>query len=468
MSASPAPTLSFLGATGTVTGSRFLLTTPHCRVLVDCGLYQGLKHLRERNWAAFPVDPGSIDAVVLTHAHLDHSGYLPALVRDGFHGRILATPQTAALAEIVMADSGHLQEEEARYANAKGYSKHHPAVPLYTEDDARRAAARLRPVEFGAPAEAGEDVTVTLRPAGHILGSSTATLEIAGTVPQTVFSSGDVGRSNHPILQAPAPPPAADVLLVESTYGNRTHDSLTNGDQMLADVISRTAARGGTVVIPSFAVDRTEVILLALRRLVEEGRVPSLPVFADSPMALAVLAVYRQAIAAGDPEVRLRGVNGKDPFDPGTLRELRTPEESRSLNNLDYPSIIISASGMATGGRVLHHLQRCLPDSRCAVVLPGFQAAGTRGRLLADGATAVKMLGHYVPVHAEVVVIDAFSAHADADELQAWLSHAPSAPDTAFVIHGEPDAATALAGRLRRALGWNAVVPTYGERVRVG
>ncbi|HYA45746.1 MAG TPA: MBL fold metallo-hydrolase, partial [Acidimicrobiales bacterium] len=265
----------------------------------------------------------------------------------------------------------------------------------------------------------------------------------------------------------PAPPPRANVMLIESTYGDRTHESPQDALSRLADVIARTARRGGMVVIPSFAVDRTEVILLALRRLVRDGRIPSLPVYADSPMALAVLDVYRRAITARDPEVRPEFESDDDPFDPGSLHELRTPDESRSLNEADSPSIIISASGMATGGRVLHHLQRCLPDRRCAVVLPGFQAEGTRGRLLADGARTVKMLGRYIPVRAEVTVIDALSAHADGHELVAWLRQTPTEPDTAYLVHGEPNAAGAMAERLRTELGWSAVVPDYGERVRV-
>lgn len=463
----PVPTLAFLGATGTVTGSRYLVRGEQGSVLVDCGMFQGLKDLRERNWAAFPVDPASIDAVVLTHAHLDHSGYLPALVRDGFRGPIFATPQTAALARIVMTDSGHLQEEEAEYANAKGFSKHHPARPLYTEEDAQGAAEHFRHVPFGHPTEVSSGVVVTLRPAGHILGSSTATLELGKGTTRTLFVSGDVGRPNHPILLPPPPPPASDVMLVESTYGNRVHEPVEETECRFADLISRTAARGGTVVIPSFAVDRTEVLLLTIGRMVAEGRIPSLPVYADSPMALEVLGVYRREMASQDPEIRPEYRGGGDPFAYGSLHELRTPEESKELNQLDYPSIIISASGMATGGRVLHHLQRCLPDSRCSVILPGFQSAGTRGRLLADGARTIKMLGKYVPVHAEVMVADAFSAHADSNEMIGWLGEVERRPDTAFVVHGEPSAAQALASRLHGDLGWHSVVPVPGERVRI-
>ena len=474
--AGSSPTLSFLGATGTVTGSRFLVDTGQARVLVDCGMYQGLKPLRERNREPFAVDPSSIDAVVLTHAHLDHSGYLPALVRDGFGGDVVCSPPSAALAAIVMADAGRLQEEEADYANAHGFSKHRPAVPLFTEEDASLAATRFHPVPFGTRHRVAEGVELVLSPAGHIPGSSTATLALwspdGGT--RTLMFSGDLGRPNHPILRPPAPAPAADVMVLESTYGNRSHGGEPVAEERLAEVINRTAAHGGTVVIPSFAVDRTEVILMALRRLMAAGRIPSLPVYADSPMALDVLRVYRRAIADGDAEIRPEtlaeggaGADAPDPFDPGTLVELRTPEESRSLNDVEFPSVIISASGMATGGRVLHHLLRLLPDNRNTVVLPGFQSEGTRGRLLADGAKAVKMLGRYVPVRADVVVLDAFSAHADADEMVAWLRGAPRAPDAAYVVHGEPDAAAALAARLGGDLGWHAVVPRYGERVRV-
>lgn len=462
-----ATTLSFLGATGTVTGSRFLVRSEAGAVLVDCGMYQGLKELRERNWAPFPVDPATIDAVVLTHAHLDHSGYLPALVRDGFRGPIVATPQTASLAAIVMADSGHLQEEEARYANTKGFSKHHPARPLYTEEDAIQAAEQFRHLPFGQRTDLSSEVAVTLRPAGHILGSSTATLEFGRTRKRTLFASGDVGRPNHPILLPPQQPPESDVMLVESTYGNRVHEPVEETERRFAELIARTAGRGGTVVIPSFAVDRTEVILLTIGRMVADGRIPSLPVYADSPMALAVLDVYRREMASQDPEIRPEFRLTGDPFAYGSLHELRTPEESKELNEMDYPSIIISASGMATGGRVLHHLQRCLPDRRCSVVLPGFQSAGTRGRLLADGAKTVKLLGRYVPVHAEVMVVDAFSAHADADEMTDWLGGTPRRPDVAFVIHGEPTASDTLASRLQSDLGWHAVVPVAGETVRI-
>jgi metallo-beta-lactamase family protein len=363
-----------------------------------------------------------------------------------------------------MTDAGRLQEEEAGYANRKRFSKHRPALPLFTEHDAERASERLRPVAFGHPTEIAPGVVASLAPAGHILGSATVSLTLAASG-RRLFFSGDVGRAEHPILCPPRAPSAADVVVTESTYGNRQHGDPEDAIDALADAVSRTAERGGKVIIPAFAVDRTEVVLVALARLVADGRIPRLPVYADSPMALEVLGVYRRAIEARDEEVR---GDGTDPFDlAGDLHEARTQAESRALNDLAYPSIILSASGMATGGRVLHHLARRLGDRRSTVVLVGYQAAGTRGRQLADGARAVKIHGRYVPVHADVVSIDGFSVHADADELVAWLGSSPERPDVAFVVHGEPEASEALRQRLGDELGWNAVVPRLDERVRL-
>jgi metallo-beta-lactamase family protein len=460
-----APVLSFLGAAGTVTGSRFLVDTGSSRVLVDAGLFQGLKRLRLQNWDPFPIDPASLDAVVLTHAHLDHTGFLPALVRAGYGGPVYASPYTAALARIVLEDSARLQEEEADYANRKGFSKHRPALPLYTSDDARQAIGQFEAVAFGEQIEVARGVHAVLRPVGHILGSASVVLTLPDPPGRTVFVSGDVGRPCHPILRPPAAFPGADVVLVESTYGDRRHDPEAHALEALAGVIRRTAQRGGVVVIPAFAVDRTEVVLHALGLLRRDGRIPELPVYVDSPMALEVLHVYRDAIRAGDPEVRATS-DGHDPFDPGDLHEARTTAESKALNRIRFPSIIVSSSGLASGGRVLHHLAQRLADPRNAVVLVGFQAEGTRGRLLADGARAVKLLGHNVPVRAEVVVADAFSVHADADELVGWLRAGP-APETGYVVHGEASASAALRDRLDEELDWSAVVPVHGERVRL-
>jgi metallo-beta-lactamase family protein len=460
------PLLHFLGGAGTVTGSRFLVETPRARVLVDCGLFQGLKELRLRNWEPFAVPPGSIDAVILTHAHVDHSGYLPRLIRDGFRGPVFCTASTLALSRVVLADSGHLQEEDAAYANRKGFSKHTPALPLYTEEDAWRAVERMRAVDFGSRVEVASGAAATLRPAGHILGSASVTLELDGAAPRSIVFSGDLGRLQHPLLLPPAPPPAAHTYVVESTYGDRTHDdaaSLARFEQ----AIVRTAARGGTVVMPSFAVDRIEVILLHLRRLMRERRIPSLPVYVDSPLALAGLAIYRAAIGDAAPDVR-PGMSGDgDPFDPGHLVETREVTQSRAINDQAFPSIILAASGMATGGRVLHHLARRLPDPRNSVILPGYQAAGTRGRLLQEGARMLKLLGRYVPVRAEIVDVPAFSVHADQGEILAWLARAPQPPEALFVVHGEPDAAAALREAVLHKLGWLAAVPKDLERVRL-
>lgn len=461
-----APTLHFLGAARTVTGSRFLLDTAQARVLVDCGLFQGLKDLRLRNWEPLPVDPRSLHAVLLTHAHLDHSGFLPALVRSGFAGPVFCSRNTAALAAVLLPDSARIQEEDAAYANRKGFSKHAPALPLYTEEDAQKALRRLRIVEFDAPVEVAPGLVATFRHAGHILGAASIHVAIDGHPDDAVVFSGDLGRPAHPILVPPAPPDAAGTVLVESTYGDREHDEEASLERF-ADAIVRTAARRGAVVIPAFAVDRTEVVLLGIKRLVAAGRIPDLPVFVDSPMALAALRVYERAIEAGDPEIRRELHGARDPFDPGGLVEAREIEQSKAIHDAALPAIIISASGNATGGRVLHHLARRLPDAKNSVVLVGFQPSGTRGRSLRDGARAVKLLGRYVPVRAEIVDAAGFSVHADRSELVDWLASAKQPPRAAFVVHGEPEASFGLAGAIGERLGWAAIVPKPGERVRL-
>jgi metallo-beta-lactamase family protein len=460
-----APILTFLGGAQTVTGSRFLVEDGAAKVLVDCGLFQGVKRLRARNWEPFPVDPRSIDAVVISHAHIDHVGYLPRLDRLGFRGPVYVTPGTSQLGAIVLPDSAHLQEEEADYANRKGFSRHRPAEPLYTVADAQHVLQRTRVIPFEHDFEVADGITLRFRRAGHILGSATVMLTLARSGRKVLFS-GDLGRSSHPILNSPAPVPDTDVVLVESTYGNRRHDS-NRARGLLRDAIVRTAKRGGSIVIPAFAVDRTEVVLLELRRLLQQDEIPELPVFVDSPMALAALDVYRRAIAQGSNEIRSGFARHEDPFDTGQLTEIRTVADSKQLNKQHYPSIIISASGMASGGRVLHHLANRLPDSRNTVLLVGFQAEGTRGRDLLMGARHIKLHGHYVPVGAEIVDVTGFSIHADAGELVAWLATAPRPPDAAFVVHGEPDASRALRDRVSTQLGWTAVVPTVGERVRI-
>jgi len=456
-------TLQFLGGTGTVTGSKFLVRVDGTRILVDAGLFQGLRALRRRNWDPFPYPAVELSAVVLTHAHLDHCGYLPALGRQGLICPVLATESTLLLATLVLRDSAHLQEEDAAYAAKGGWSKHAPPRPLYDSADVERLLPLLRAVPFDEPtAITGTDATVTLHPAGHILGSATVELGLGG---RAVVVSGDLGRANHPLLAPPAARPRADVVLVESTYGARAHAD--DPEDQLARVLDRTLARGGVAVIPAFAVDRTEVVLMTLRRLMTHGRVPRVPVYVDSPMALGGLAVYRDAIAAHHPDVRgdLAGIDGA--FDPGDLREVHDARDSMAINDPGFPCIIVSASGMASGGRVVHHLKHLLPDPRNAVVLTGFQAAGTRGRNLSEGASALKMHGRYVPVRAEVATIDGFSVHADGDELIAWLASGPNRPDVVYVVHGEPEGSRAFAARVGAELGWTAVVPDDGELVRL-
>lgn len=464
-SASPSTaTLRFLGAAGTVTGSKTLLTVDGRTVLVDAGLFQGEKEWRLRNREPFPVPPGSIDAVVLTHAHLDHCGYLPALVRGGFTGPVWCTEDTRRLAEIVLRDSAYLQESDAAHAARRGYSKHRPPLPLYTVADVEAALPLFRTLPFDeehvVDAEAGLRLRMTR--AGHILGSASVTLAWPGG---SVLFSGDLGRVDHPVLRAREIPPGAPYVVVESTYGDREHpDPDGAAHERLADAVRRTVARGGTVLIPAFAVDRTEVVLQALSQLRHAGRIPDVPVVVNSPMALAALRVYRQASSRGELRPDLRG---RPLADLPTLREARTVEESMALNHPRMPCVIISSSGMATGGRVVHHLRHLLPDRRNTVVLTGYQAVGTRGRALAEGAREVKMHGEYVPVRAEVIQVDEFSVHADASDLLSWVAALEPAPRTVFVNHGETDSARALAGRIGDELGLVAVAVRHGEVVSV-
>ena len=453
------PTLTFLGAAGTVTGSRFLVESPTARILVDAGLYQGPADLRRRNWDAFPVDPASIDEVVLTHAHLDHTGFLPRLVRDGFRGPVRCTAETAELAAIVLRDSAHLQEEDAAFANERGFSRHRPALPLYDSGDVERTLPLFAPVPLDEEVRLAGGARLVLRQAGHILGSSVVALTLDD---HRVLFSGDLGRPVHPLLRPPADPDPADTVVVESTYGDRRHDTQQPG--LLAAAVRRTVARGGSVLVPAFAVDRTELVLIELRRLMRAGEIPRLRVYVDSPMALAALTVYRRAITGRSSQIG-RDVDPEAVLEPGDLRAVHTAEESARLNRPPYPCIVISASGMGTGGRVVHHLAHQLPDPRNTVVLTGYQAVGTRGRLLQEGASQVKIHGRYVPVRAEIVALTDFSVHADADEVLAWLDRMPEPPGTVYVVHGEPRASATLAERIRGELGWCAVVPQHGERV---
>jgi len=456
--------LEFLGATQTVTGSRFLLSTPRARILVDCGLYQGEKELRERNWKVPPVDVASIDSILLTHAHIDHSGYLPRVARSGFRGPVFATRRTVDLCKIVLPDSGYLQEEEARYASAAGYSKHTPPLPLYTREDAVECLKQFRSVGFDDRVEVADGIWAVFRQAGHILGSASITLEVEGAPRAAVTFSGDLGRPSHPFLRAPARPADAHNIVIESTYGDEEHSEV-DPEQQLGDAIRRVVDRAGVAVIPAFAVDRTEVILFHLKRLVEAGKIPSLPIYADSPMALASLEIYRSAIREGDSQIRPELRDDPDVLRPDNLSEARTVEASKAIREVRGPAMIISASGMATGGRVLHHLAQRLPDPRNSIIFVGFQPAGTRGRALIDGQREAKLLGRHVPVKSEIVDLSHFSVHADRSELLDWLRAAPNEPDTVYVVHGEARAASALRDAVQDRLGWCAVVPKYRERV---
>ncbi|CAM5673834.1 MBL fold metallo-hydrolase [Streptomyces tanashiensis] len=466
--APPAPRpalLSFLGGVGTVTGSKFLVESDHARILLDCGLFQGFAPLRRRNRERFARDAADVDAVVVTHAHLDHCGYLPRLVHQGFRGPIITSAHTARLAGIVLRDSARLQMEAARHANEHGWSKHRPAKPLYDDSDVEKTLSFFDPVPVGTEVEIMAGTGLRLHHGGHILGSAWAHLTLEDG--HTLAASGDLGRPGHPLLLPPEPFSGADVLLMESTYGDRRHDPESSRSEF-ASVIARTLARGGTVVIPAFAIDRTEVVLHELGRLRATDALPrSVPVYVDSPMALAALDVYRDAVRERSAELRPEILaQGEEALSPEPFLAARTVQESIEINAVKGPAVIVSSAGMATGGRVLHHLRRLLPDPRNAVVVVGFAAAGTRARDLVDGVRALKMFGEYVPVRAEVADVPHFSAHADAEQIIGWLRDAPP-PHTTYLVHGEPAASAALRDRIDHELGWTAVVPRSGEAVLV-
>jgi len=455
--------ISFLGAAGTVTGSKFLVEADQHKVLIDCGMFQGIKELRLQNWDPFPIDPATLDAIVISHAHLDHCGFLPRLVRQGFSGKIYLTKYSAALAKIILRDSAKIQMEDAEFARLKGFSKHNPPLPLYSDDDAEAAIELFVEVQFRNKTNILNDIAVEFFPSGHILGAAFVKLDVASC---KLLFSGDLGRPEHPILAPPDPIPAQtyDAIVVESTYGDRAHE---DPGSLLANTINQTIARGGTVLIPVFAVDRTEVLLMQLKDLLEAGLIPKVPIFVDSPMASAALDCYRDAIAEDSPEIKaeIRKLSRDvDVFELDNLFETRSANESKALNGLKKPAIIIAASGMATGGRVVHHLARLLPDVKNTVILVGFQAPGTRGRSLLDGAASVKMHGNEVAVGAEIVYLPGLSVHADQVELLGWLGTITDAPSHVFVVHGEADSATVFADQIRTKYGWQVEVPTHRSK----
>ncbi len=450
--------LDFLGGTRTVTGSKYLLTTGESRVLVDCGLFQGHKPLRLRNREPFPVPPGTLSGVVLTHAHLDHSGYIPLLVANGYEGRILCTEATYELCRILLPDSGRLLEEEAEYANRHGYSKHSPALPLYTEEHAQRSLRQFEPIAFGREFDAGPGVRARLTPAGHILGAACVSLRAEG---QTIVFSGDLGRPEDPVMRPPAPLESADVLVVESTYGDRRHDA-ADPQLALAEIINETVARGGKVIIPSFAVGRAQALLHCIATARATNLISAqIPVYLNSPMAADVTALYRRFHALHRLDDAAARELGR------VARIVNSPEESKSLNEQSFPLVVISASGMATGGRVLHHLAAWAGDPRNTILFTGYQAGGTRGASILAGATEVKIHGRMVPVRAQVALLDGLSAHADGDEIIQWLRNFKEAPRRTFVTHGEPAAADALRRRIREELRWHAEVPDYLQSVEL-
>ena len=446
--------ITFLGAADAVTGSRHLVDAGGARILLDCGLFQGFKVLRERNWARFPVEPASIDAVVLSHAHLDHCGYLPALVKQGFKGRIYASPATIDLCEVMLLDSAHLQEEDARRANRTGSSRHAPALPLYTVADAKRALAHIVPLAPGRSTSVGP-VRVSLSPVGHLLGACAVSLEAGAT---TLVFSGDLGRSNDLLMPPPQRVARADALIVESTYGDRLHPR-EDAQQRLGAIVRETVRRGGSVLLPSFAVGRAQALLLVLQRLRSAGEIAAeLPIYLDSPMATQATALYQRHAR----QLRIRPRETARLCDGVTL--VAKAADSEKLTRMRWPRVIISASGMATGGRVLHHLKAMAPQSRNHIVFPGFQVGGTRGAKLVEGAREIKIFGEYVAVKAEVSHLEGFSGHADADELMQWLRGFEAAPAQTFVVHGEAHAADTLRTRIQDELGWTVRVPEQLEQ----
>lgn len=448
--------LSFLGGAQTVTGSKYLIEQDGRRVLMDCGLFQGYKVLRERNWADPPFDPRTLDAVVLTHAHLDHSGYLPLLVKRGFAGPIHCTQATAELCRILLPDSAHLQEEDAERANRKRYSRHTPALPLYDATDAERALKQLEPAPFASPISAAKGLDVTFAPAGHILGAATVTVRTSAV---SIAFSGDLGRLNDPLMRPPEAIPGADYMVVESTYGDRLHDT-SNPHEGLGHIISKVVARGGVVVIPAFAVGRTQTLLWCIHRLKSEGKIPqSLPVYLNSPMATDVTAIYHRH------RIEHRLTYDECEAMCHAAKIVSSVAESKDLNLRKGPMVVIAGSGMATGGRVVHHLKAFAPDPRNAVVFAGYQAGGTRGAAMLGGAPTIRIHGEDVPVRAEIAMLSNLSGHADYEEILNWLRRVGKAPRRLFVTHGEPAAADAMRQRVKRELGWDASVPAYLDTV---
>jgi len=463
--------ITFFGGVGTVTGSKYLIEHNDKRILVDCGLFQGLKELRERNWLQPPFDPLSLDAIIVTHAHIDHTGYLPRVVKLGYKGPIFTSRASADLLKILLPDSGRLQEEEADYRNRHQLTSHTPALPLYDENDAKDVLKLLHPVpNDGVPIHVSEGVKASFLVAGHIMGASLVLLEIDGGKPDGTdlrfLFSGDLGHYDQPIVKDPARPPACDYLMVESTYGDRLHGDVSSEDQM-AGIINQAIRRNGPILIPAFAVGRTQEVLYLLRDLEEKGRIPVLPVVVDSPMAAQTTQVYNRWHEEQDEEYTSILAQKKHPLRTGSMITASSREESKRVNEMHGTRIIISASGMMTGGRVLHHAMRILPDPNATVIFVGYQAAGTTGRRVQDGEREVKIMKNWIPVRCHVEKVEGFSAHADWKDVLRWLEGLPAAPKMIFTTHGEPESAAAMAGHIREHFGWNVVVPQFEQVVEL-
>jgi metallo-beta-lactamase family protein len=457
-------TLHFHGACGTVTGSKFLLETGRRRVLFDCGVFQGSREMKEKNWKPPSFDASSLDAVVLTHAHIDHTGYVPRLAKSGFGGPVYVTPPTAGLLEYLWPDAAHLHEEDASFANRKGYSRHRPALPFFDSAESRIALALLKPVAFGERKDLAGALAFTFRRVGHILGASFVEVEVEG---KRIVFSGDVGQRGVPILKDPETPGAADYLLLESTYGDRLHPAGSPRDE-LGRAVAEGVARGGVVLIPSFAVGRAQDVLYHLRSLQREGRLAAdLPIYLDSPMAVSAVDLYCAAMTEHDVEMSQLQDRGRCPIDGPSVRFVRDRRESQALNDRTGPMVILSASGMLSGGRILHHLKRRLPDPKSTLLFVGFQASGTLGRRILEGAAEVRVHGQDVPVRAEIREISALSAHADQRGLLEWAGALTVEPRAVYLVHGEPAAREALAAEMRSRTGWNAVLPEEGEAVEL-
>ncbi len=456
--------ITVLGAGRCVTGSKYLMSWKNFNALLDCGLFQGPAEKRRLNWEPLPHPAHDIGAVVLTHAHIDHSGFLPRLSRQGFTGKIYCTPPTKALLGVLLPDAAHINEEEARYANKQGYSKHEPALPLFRQADARAALKLIEKVPFDHWQELHPGVRFRYHRQGHILGAAAVELEtkVAGGKRKTVYFSGDVGRYGVPILREPVSYPGSDVLFVESTYGDRLHQNL-NPRVALADEVRAGIDRGGVIIIPAFAIDRTQELLYMLHELMVDGDLPPIPIYLDSPMGIEATALYTRFINEHDTEMQHFFADQENPIFPPNLQVTKTSRESRKINSMGGPIIIISASGMATGGRILHHLKLRLPDAKNSVIFVGYQAQGTKGRRLVEGEEQIKIHGEWIPVRAHIASVSGLSAHADASELMVWLSRREREPEQVVLIHGEYPAQEALAERLRDEFGWKSSIPELGE-----